>query len=160
MNSMLNRIMKYLLDVLLCGGAVLWVALPFLVPRLWRYYRSVVLGIAESSVNADGSGYTPMLISVMLAGALALLILYELRKMMITVLRDDCFVESNVVSLRRMGIYAFLIAGIYACRLFLLFTLTGLTVTVVFVIAGLLSEVLARVFERAVSYKLENDLTI
>ena len=33
-------------------------------------------------------------------------------------------------------------------------------VILVFVIAGLFSKVLARVFDKAVTYKLENDLTI
>ena len=39
-------------------------------------------------------------------------------------------------------------------------TMTAAVVTLVFVIAGLFSMVLAGVFARAVQYKQENDLTI
>ena len=35
-----------------------------------------------------------------------------------------------------------------------------LSVILVFLIAGLFSKVLSKVFERAIAYKLENDLTI
>ena len=58
------------------------------------------------------------------------------------------------------AVYSFCIAAVTACRLFLYITPAVLVVILVFVIAGLFSRVLAGVFDRAVSYKLENDLTI
>ena len=75
-------------------------------------------------------------------------------------LANDCFVEANVKSLDRMGTYSFLISLVTAGRLFLYLTPAVLIIILVFVIAGLFSKVLSRVFERAVAYKLENDLTI
>ena len=77
-----------------------------------------------------------------------------------SVLNDDCFIRENVICLERMSIYSFFIAVITACRLFLYLTPAVLVVILVFVIAGLFSKVLARVFDKAVTYKLENDLTI
>ena len=77
-----------------------------------------------------------------------------------SVLNDDCFIRENVVSLQKMSIYSFFIAVITACRLFIYLTPAVLIVILVFVIAGLFSKVLAFVFERAVHYKEENDLTI
>jgi hypothetical protein len=59
-----------------------------------------------------------------------------------------------------MSIYSFFIAVITASRLFIYLTPAVLVVILVFVIAGLFSKVLARVFDKAVTYKLENDLTI
>ena len=59
-----------------------------------------------------------------------------------------------------MGTYSFLIALITCCRLFLYITPAVVIVILVFVIAGLLCKVLSQVFDRAVAYKLENDLTI
>ncbi len=59
-----------------------------------------------------------------------------------------------------MSIYSFFIAVITACRLFLYLTPAVFIVILVFVIAGLFSRVLAGIFDKAVTYKLENDLTI
>lgn len=77
-----------------------------------------------------------------------------------TVLADDCFVEANVDSLRKMGTYSFFIAVITSFRIFLYLTPAVVVVVLVFVIAGLFSKVLSQVFAKAVEYKLENDLTI
>ena len=80
--------------------------------------------------------------------------------MFCTVLADDCFRMDNVVSLRRMGNYSFLIAAVTCFRAFMYLTPAIFVVFLVFVIAGLFSKVLSQVFEKAVIYKQENDLTI
>jgi len=69
-------------------------------------------------------------------------------------------VMKNVVSLKRMGYYAFVIAAITVGRLTMSMTPAVFVVIVVFVVAGLFSLVLSQVFKQAVDYKLENDLTI
>lgn len=56
--------------------------------------------------------------------------------------------------------YCFLIALITCCRLFVYVTPAVLVVILIFVIAGLFSKVLSRVFDQAVTYKEENDLTV
>ena len=89
-----------------------------------------------------------------------MLIIRELRKMFCSVLDDNCFIPENVNSLRKMGTYSFCIAIITCCRLFLYMTPAVLIVILVFVIAGLFSKVLSQVFQTAVNYKQENDLTI
>ena len=101
-----------------------------------------------------------MMALLFLSGVFAVLIILELRNMFSTVLKEDCFVEENVKSLRRMGTYSFCIAVLSIVRLFLMLTMAMLVIILVFVIAGLFSKVLAGVFDQAVSYKLENDLTI
>ena len=95
-----------------------------------------------------------------LSGIFAVLIIRELRSMFRTVLASDCFVEKNVTSLRRMSVYSFCIAGLTVIRLFLATTPAAMVEVLVFLIAGLFSRVLADVFDQAVTYKLENDLTI
>jgi hypothetical protein len=77
-----------------------------------------------------------------------------------SVIKDDCFTRENVISLKRMGNYSFIIAVITCLRLFLYLTPAVMVVILVFVIAGLFSKVLSRVFDKAVTFKLENDLTI
>ena len=96
----------------------------------------------------------------MLSGVGAVLIIRELRKMFRTVLAEDCFVPENVASLRRMGWLGLSIALITTVRLLVVFTPAALVIIVVFFIAALFSFVLSQVFDRAVRYKEENDLTI
>jgi len=95
-----------------------------------------------------------------LSGILAVLIIFELRKIFRSVINDNCFIRENVISLRRMGTYSFLIAIITAFRLLIYLTPAVMVVILVFLIAGLFSKVLSQVFDKAVTYKLENDLTI
>ena len=104
--------------------------------------------------------YWYAVVSIMAVGIFTLLILFELRKMMKTVIEDNCFVEANVKSLYRMGTYAFVITGVKLLRCFVYFTPAAMIIAGVFLFAGLFSKVLARVFDRAVRYKQENDLTI
>jgi hypothetical protein len=59
-----------------------------------------------------------------------------------------------------MGNWSFFIAGMSVVRICVYVTLAMAVVILVFVIAGLFSKVLALVFEEAVAFKEENDLTI
>ena len=85
---------------------------------------------------------------------------YLPRKMFGTVLAENCFVPENVASLRRMGDLSFFIAAMSAVRCVVYLTIAMLVIILVFIIAGMFSKVLAMVFEEAVRYKEENDLTI
>jgi hypothetical protein len=59
-----------------------------------------------------------------------------------------------------MGYYAFVIALIMLAKLLFVVTPATLVLVLVFIIAGLFSLVLSQVFDQAVTYKQENDLTI
>ncbi|MDE7283254.1 MAG: DUF2975 domain-containing protein [Lachnospiraceae bacterium] len=148
MKDKLTLFTKYLLDFMNYSGIVVIVTLPFSF-RLYGNYNTYF---------ADN--YYSLLVVFFLAGIFALLIIQELRKMFRTVLNDDCFIRENVKSLERMSIYSFFIAVIMACQLFIYIAPSVLILILVFVIAGLFSKVLAQVFDKAVTYKLENDLTI
>jgi hypothetical protein len=130
------------------AGIVVIITLPFSIKFYGRYNTYF------------SQNYYSLCIIFFLSGIFAVLILWELRKMFRSVLNDDCFIRENVTSLDRMSIYSFVIAVITASRLFIYLTPAVLVVILVFVIAGLFSKVLARVFDKAVTYKLENDLTI
>lgn len=142
------RITKYLLDFMFFAGIIVTVTLPFSAKWLINYLPDLE------------ARYTEYVILYFVLGVLAIAVLGELRKMFRTVLADNCFVYDNVVSLQRMGTYSFMIALISLVRTLLCMTIAMLVVILVFVIAGLFSKVLAFVFERAVNYKEENDLTI
>lgn len=148
MNSKITKITKLLLDAMYFLGIPVCISLPFtfkLYGQINSYFREY---------------YVQLVILFFLSGIFAILIIGELRKMFRTVLNHDCFVKENVASLRKMGTYSFCIAVITVIRLFLYVTPGVLVVVLVFLIAGLFSKVLSEVFDKAVTYKLENDLTI
>lgn len=148
MNNRLTKLTKALLDFMYYAGMLVCVTLPFSI-TFYGHYNSY---FAKFRI--------PLIILFFLSGVFAVLIIGELRKMFKSVLQDDCFIRENVISLRKMGNYSFCIAFITTCRLFLYITPAVLVVILVFVIAGLFSKVLSEVFDKAVTYKLENDLTI
>lgn len=148
MKDGVTRFTKVLLDIMFWGGIVVTVTLPvtiYLYGRINSYFERY---------------YLAQLILFFASGVLAVLIIGELRKMFRTVLEDNCFIRENVISLKRMGNYSFFIATVTVLRAFLYLTPAIGVVFLVFIIAGLFSKVLAQVFDKAVTYKLENDLTI
>lgn len=148
MKDKLTVFTKGLLDFMFFAGMITTVLVPFIIRFYGRYNTYFANNVLELSLIFIASGI------------FAVLIIYELRKIFRSVLHDDCFIMENVYSLRRMGTYSFFIAVITCCRLFLYLTPAVLIVILVFVIAGLFSKVLSQVFEKAINYKLENDLTI
>lgn len=148
MNRKLTVFTKALLDFMYYAGIIVTI----LVPLIISWYGQYNTYFGENVISLS--------IIFMASGIFAVLIIRELRKMFKSVLADDCFIPENVAALRRMGTYSFFIAGITCCRLFLYLTPAVLIVILVFIIAGLFSKVLSQVFDTAVTYKLENDLTI
>ncbi len=148
MNNKLTKATKALLDFMYFGGMIVSISLPL----SFRWY-----GQFNSRFQIY---YWPLVILFFLCGILAILLLGQLRNMFKTVINEDCFVKENVVALEKMGNYSFLIAFITAFRIFLYLTPAVLIIILVFVVAGLFSKVLALVFDKAVSYKEENDFTI
>ena len=148
MKDRLTLFTKFLLDVMFYAGIIVIITLPLSIKFYGKY----------NSYFADN--YYSLCVILFLSGIFAILIIQQLRKMFTTVINNDCFVRENVASLEKMSIYSFFIAVITACRLFIYLTPSVLIIILVFVIAGLFSKVLAGVFDKAVTYKEENDLTI
>ena len=143
-----TKLTKGILDFMFYAGILVTATLPLSI-RLYGRHNSYF-----------ARNYIPLIFLFFFSGILAVLIINELRKIFRTVINDDCFIRENVISLKRMGTYSLMIALITAGRLFLYITPAVLIVILVFVIAGLFSKVLSQVFDKAVTYKLENDLTI
>jgi len=148
MNGKITIFTKILLDFMYYTGIVVTCLVPLIITEYGKYNSYFADNIPQLSVI------------FIFSGIFAVLIIRELRKMFQSVLKNDCFIFENVKSLNKMGNYSFLIALITCCRLFLYITPAVIIVILVFVIAGLLCKVLSQVFDKAVAYKLENDLTI
>ncbi len=142
------RITKWLMNFMYFAGIIVTLSLPISLKMVRSYFPSLTEYLRES------------IIIYFILGVLAVLVLGELRKMFRTVVADDCFVIENVVSLQRMGTYSFIIAVMALVRCIVYMTAAMLAVILAFIVAGLFSKVLSFVFDKAVQYKLENDLTI
>lgn len=139
---------KYFLDFMFYMGILVTISLPFSIHWVGGY-----LPWLEQH-------YWLMLVIYFVLGVLAILLIHELRKIFRTVLAKNCFVTENVNSLRRMGNVSFFIVVMSLVRCIVFFTIAMAVVILVFIVAGLFSKVLAYVFEEAVRYKEENDMTI
>lgn len=139
---------KCLTNVMFFCGIPVTISVPFVL----RWYSRIDYFYEQY--------YILQTILFLVCGTLACLIVGELRKMIKTIEVDNCFVMENVTSMKKMGIYALVIAAACFIRLVLSPTPGAFSLIIVFVVAGLLSNVLSSVFHRAVEYKLENDLTI
>ena len=115
---------------------------------------------ALSLIHIFMNQYIPMLIIFGISGILGVTIIYELRRMMKTVMEEECFVTANVTNLRHMARLSFGITILWIIKLFFNPTPAALVIIIVFFIAALFSQVLACVFNQAIAYKEENDFTI
>ena len=147
--SRLISFTKYFLDFMFFSGILVEVSLPFSLKMLGEYYWKEM---AEQ--------YWPMLIIFGLSGICGLIIVYQLRKMMKTVVKRECFVDNKTKSLSTMGKVSFVITVLFIVKCILLPTPASFVIVLTFFIAGVFSHVLSLVFEEAVRFKEENDLTI
>ncbi len=139
---------KYFLDFMFYCGVVVTASLPLSVKWIGKYVEEI------------GNHYGELVLIYFVLGIAALVIVRELRRIFSTVLKEDCFVTDNVRSLHKMANWSFFIVLMSVVRTIVYLTIAMLVVILVFTIAGLFSKVLAYVFEEAVRYKEENDLTI
>lgn len=144
----LTVLTKFLLDFLFYVCILATITLPFSIRWAGKYLPRLV------------EHYWTMLVVYIILGIFATVLIFELQKIFRTVLNENCFVQENVKSLRRMGSVSFLIVVMSVVRCVVYPTRAIGVVILVFIIAGLFSKVLAYVFEEAVRYKEENDMTI
>ncbi len=131
------------------SGILVEVTLPYTLKLAGRYYSTEI-----------GRQYIPMLVIFGISGICGLIIVFRLRRMMRTVLERNCFVSDNTRSLKVMGRVSLVIAVLFLVKSVLIPTPASFVIVLTFFIAGMFSHVLSLVFEEAVRFKEENDLTI
>ncbi|WP_138206759.1 DUF2975 domain-containing protein [Haloimpatiens lingqiaonensis] len=156
----LSSILKIVLDILLVVGIGMF---------LWISINTTV-----KDYNSINLSKKIIIYSLFLIGASALMIiLYNLRKIMDSVIKMEPFVRQNVKSLTIISISCFTIAFCYLINFFInvkygnyhfiYIDKAGIHTDMEFLIfffAGCFILVLANVFQKAVEVKEENDLTI
>lgn len=146
----LASFVKLLLDLIFLGGIAIFLTLP----KSLGWYLSYMYNHVGREI------YLFLLVLLYITGLLAILIVYEIRKIFLTLKRKNPFMMDNVKSLKHMGIYAFLIAFFYTLKIFFFNSFLTIIIVMIFIIAGFFSIVLGEVFRQAVEAKEENDFTI
>lgn len=149
MNQRMIRFTKVVLDIMFYSGWVVFFTLPLSLKFLGKYYSGII------------NEYFLFMLAVFGAsGIFGILIIRQLRRMMKTVIQESCFVYENVKSLNTMAVLSLCIVVMFFIKICVIPTPATGVIVLVFFIASLFCEVLAHVFEQAVNYKEENDLTI
>lgn len=93
-------------------------------------------------------------------GVCSLNILWQLSCIMDTIHNKNPFIIKNVICLKRIALSSFGIAILFFILLFFQATVLTFVIAYIFLIAGISSLVFGGLFQKAVDYKNENDLTI
>jgi len=106
--------------------------------------------------------YAKKILLIMLypCGILSFLAQNELRRIFKTLANKDPFVKDNVKSLRRIAIYLLIISACFIFKIVMMNSIMTMIGTFGFIMIALLCFILADVFNQAVIYKMDNDLTI
>jgi len=149
--SAASKILRIILYIVFVEGIALTVTMPFMIDT----YMRILYDAYELR-----EGYKIFItVFLMLVGILGLFIVLELIIMLRTMLKNP-FVKRNVKSLNIIGITAFITAILFFVKCFLYVTFLTLIFGICLVIFGLFAFTLANLFNKAVEYKEENDLTI
>ncbi|WP_010245292.1 DUF2975 domain-containing protein [Acetivibrio cellulolyticus] len=145
----LSGMVKVLLDAVLIGGTAIFVTLPWCL--------NLAFDLIKSTYDEN---YYFLLGFFYITGLFALSLVYEIRKIFKNINQRNPFTKDNVKSLKRMAYASFIISGSYVVKIVFFPSILTIIMSMVFVIAGLFSIILAEVFHQAVIVKEENDLTI
>lgn len=149
--STISKTLRIVLYITFALGVALTITLPFMLDR----YRLVF-----PDPHPPESNYGQFLLFfLMVLGILGLSIVWELIRMMHTI-PSDPFVHRNVVSFRRLGVFAMLIAALFLFKCLLYATFLTMVCGFLFCICGLMAFTLCSLFKRAIAFKEENELTI
>lgn len=144
-----SGIVKHILDLIFLGGISILLSLPIAL----KWYL-------ELMYTRTSENYYFLLGFLFLTGILALVVVNEIRRLLKNLNQRNPFIRDNVKSLNRIAISCLLIAACYLIKIIFYNSFLTIIITMVFIITGFFSIILAEVFRQAVIVKEENDLTI
>lgn len=151
--------LKIVLDVLIVVGMILYV------------YSGIISITGASEIRIGNIFVTSCL--YIIGGASLFGMLFNLRRIINSLIKRTPFIWDNVKAIKRIAIYCFAIAGTYIVNFFVNGQYKDFEIVIIdksgvhtdfefliFLLAGFFIFVLSQVFKQAVEYKEENDLTI
>lgn len=145
----ISGIVKHLLDLVIAGGAVVLVSLPYTLR--WFF---------NNGVWSQGENYWFLLVFLFLTGILGLVMAYELRRIFHNINNYAPFQRQNAISLKRIAVAALLISTAYLVKIIFYISFLTIVVAGAFLLFGLAGMVFSELFRQAVEVKEESDLTI
>jgi len=148
-NIISSKIMEKILYLILIGGCVIFITLPFCL----KWYL-------EFSNIYTTSNYIKILVILYTSGILALGIVNFTIKLLKNVNKNKPFLKENVKLLKNIGIFCLIIAVIYFISIPIIKSVFAIILFMIFTIMGFMCNVLSDLFDKAIDYKEENELTI
>lgn len=145
----LSVLFKIALQCIFIGGLMIFITLPFCL----KWYL-------EFSQDFTTAYFYKTLLILYSSGILALVIVYQAIKLLKNVNKNNPFIMDNIKILNKIGVCSLLIAAIYIIAIFVIHSVFTIILFMTFTILGFMSIVLSGIFQKAIEYKEENDLTI
>ena len=144
-NSIVYKITKVIVDITLVIGVICSVMAPLYINYIGGEY--------------DYSLKTEIILSValVLCGVLAVYILWQVRKILKNVLKDNPFTEDTIKSLRKMAICSAVIDVVLLVKIIFIPAFASCVLVFAFGFATLLFLTLKDLFKQALFYKEENE---
>ncbi len=139
-------------SILVKAVFVLIIVCCIFAPFIVRVYDNGIIALTGSSV------YLPMIITLYLAAAVALVIVVALDRLLSNIRHDKVFVPGNVKILRLISYCCFAVSVIFIY--FSILRPFAWLVVIAAAFFGLILRVIKNVFEQAIEIKEENDFTI
>lgn len=149
LKNKLGLFIEYALCFLMVLAAALTITLPWSIPAVTLHYPG------ESELK-----FEKYLVVLAISGLIALLILWQARAMLHIINKGDPFVRDMVRRMRVIGILCLVLAALYFISIFFVTKFFMVLVFVTFSIVGLILFVFAQIFDQAIAFKEENDMTI
>lgn len=146
--NFINKLTKIVVDIFFYLGIITVISVPFIIPKIIK------------NLNLSENLILPTIITLLLSGACAVYIIFQLKKIFKTLTSGNPFVVKNTICLKNMAIAAFIISIIYLYKLTYWFTPATVIIVLVFLVAGLFCLTLEDLFTQAIKFKEDNDLTI
>lgn len=144
----INKLTKIMVDVMFYIGILCVISVPFLVRLINKFY------------GYDENLLLIFVVMLFISGVCAVYILFNLKQMFKTLVGGNPFVNQNTVCMKRMAISCVIISIIYVIKCFLMFSWATVVIVIVFTIGALFCLTLKNIFNEAIKYKQENELTI
>lgn len=146
----LSHMACFFISVIILVGCVVYVALPWLVD--WY--------IDNTAVEISASTHKVMISMLYSIGVPIFITLVMLWLLTMNISRGKSFITKNVTYLRAISVCSVVIAVMVQFFSTFLKSFFPFIITIIFLLLALLTAVFANLFQAAVQYKEENDLTV
>ena len=146
----LSHMACFFISVIILVGCVVYVALPWLVD--WY--------IDNTAVEISASTHKVMISMLYSIGVPIFITLVMLWLLTMNISRGKSFITKNVTYLRVISVCSVVIAVMVQFFSTFLKSFFPFVITIIFLLLALLTAVFANLFQAAVQYKEENDLTV